>query len=316
MKRIILALLLLLPISASAQFNGCAAGFCAPKFTAATYQGPGDVIASGWIAWGSCDRVYSFAQASMATLLCDVVDATTGAAIGTLRGTASGFVDLSAYFAGSVTPATACAGGCRISKIYDALGGSGWVNATNSQRPVITFSALNGLPGLASTAAANTFLATSTTYTQALPYTWAAVVKRTANFTVKQYVMGPASTLNSGFGFAASASTAMVTGDNSNFNTLGSVTDNSFHFMMGTLGANCTIYADGVSNAIAGCAGQLAFSGQGLRFMRAVPGNSFDGIFMEGGFLPIDPSSSQRAALYSNVTSTNGYCPVNGCTLP
>jgi hypothetical protein len=33
MKRILLALLLLLPVSASAQFNGCSAGFCAPSGT-------------------------------------------------------------------------------------------------------------------------------------------------------------------------------------------------------------------------------------------------------------------------------------------
>lgn len=283
--------------------------------SAATYQGPGDIV-SGWLAWGSCARVYSFSQASTATSLCDLVDSSTGSAVGTLRGTSSGLVDLSAYFSGSVTPATACASGCRVSKMYDAIGGSGWTNATNSQRPVITFSALNGLPGLTGTAAANSFLATSTTYTQALPYTWVAVAKRTANFTTKQYVMGAGSVLNNGFGFDASASTAMVTGNNANFNTLGSVADSSFHVLMGTLGTNCTIYADGASNTIAGCVSQAAFSGQGLRVMRSGPGNSMDGVFMEGGFLPIDPNSTQRSNLYNNVTSTNAYCSVNGCTLP
>jgi hypothetical protein len=55
----------LLVSPAHAQFNGCPPGFCNPVVASgATYTGPGDVISSGWIAWGSCARVFKAASAS------------------------------------------------------------------------------------------------------------------------------------------------------------------------------------------------------------------------------------------------------------
>ena len=60
------------------------------------YQGPGDVV-SGATAWGSCARVYNASKASTSTSLCDLVAVTGGAVVCTLRGTASGFVDLAVF---------------------------------------------------------------------------------------------------------------------------------------------------------------------------------------------------------------------------
>src|ERR1700688_359277 len=86
--------------------------------------------------------------------MCDLVQGSSGAspgtAVGTLRATTAGTVDLSAYFAGSVTPAAACAaitGGCVVSNQYDQSGSSHPLAvAVVADMPALVFSGLNGLP--------------------------------------------------------------------------------------------------------------------------------------------------------------------------
>src|SRR5690348_15562028 len=103
---------------------------------ASSYQGPGDVV-SGWLAWGSCARVFTTAQASTSTNMCDLVATTGGAAVCTLRGSSTGFVDLAASYCAGTTPAAACAaasgGACRVSKVYNQVTGNAtgdWTQAT------------------------------------------------------------------------------------------------------------------------------------------------------------------------------------------
>src|SRR5450631_3562536 len=75
-----------------------------------SYIGPGNIAFNGSSAnvkaFWSCSRVVDVAHASTSTSLCDLVDnAAPTVVICTLRGTTSGFVDLTAYCPGSVTPA-------------------------------------------------------------------------------------------------------------------------------------------------------------------------------------------------------------------
>ena len=72
----------------------------------ASYVGPGD-ITNTYLAWGSCAFVYKNSLANTSTSMCDVVASTGGAAVCTLRGSASGAVDQTAYCPGSLTPAAA-----------------------------------------------------------------------------------------------------------------------------------------------------------------------------------------------------------------
>jgi hypothetical protein len=279
MKRLVLALAFCLALAGGAQAQGgMGPGPGMVHSTGSSYSGPGDVV-SGALAWGSCARVYNVSLASTSTSLCDLVDTSVGGtAICTLRGSSTGFVDLAgSYCTGSTTPAAACAaaagGACRVSKVYDQIGGtSGWINATNGQRPVLTFSAQNGLPGLTGTAAANTSLTTSSTFTQAQPWTLVAAAKRTANFTTSQSLMGSSGALNDCMSYTTSANTAGFTSDGS-----------AATITLGVFSANTS------------------------RIMRCAGGLSLDGVWLEGGLWPSGFDGTQRTNMNSNIHGASGY---------
>ena len=299
--------LLLAPIGAQAWWQSVAQ----QSVNVASYQGPGDIV-SGALIWGSCARVYNVSLASTSTSLCDLVDTSTGAvAVCTLRGSSTGFVDLAgSYCVGSLTPAAACAaaggGACRVSKVYDQIGGTaGWVNATNSQRPVLTFSALNGLPCGTGTGAANTSLTTAATFTQT-QWTWTSVAKRTSS--AQAGVIGASGGFNGYLGFTATANTAGLTSNNVTFVTLGSVTDSSFHALQGVAdpgGAGGVLAVDG--SEASGAIGVATMSSNTSRIMRLAAGASLPGDWCEGGLWPSLFDGTQRTNMNGNMHGTSGY---------
>lgn len=286
---------------------------------AATYKGPGDVVSSA-SAWGSCARVYNAALASTSTSLCDLVSSSAPTVtICTLRGSSTGFVDLSAYCTGGTqTPAALCAlqtgGVCNVQKVYDQTGNTtGWVQVTAASQPKITFSAINGLPGWTCTAAANSSLITSTTFgsggTVAItsPYTWVSVAERTANTGVLQALMGWTTNPNGYLGFNNAAATAIVTSDGANKVTLGSVADSAFHAMIGVINSSTTgvLGVDGTETT--GTTNTQVPANVTARICRFAGGNSLDGIMMEAGLWGSAISSGNRTSLNSNMHGINGY---------
>lgn len=229
-----------------------------------SYTGPGD--AQTFLVWGSVARVYNNAAASTSTSLADLVDsAAPTTVICTLRGTTAGTVDLvGTYCTGSVTPATKCAaatgGVCNVNKIYDGTGNtSGWTQTTGSKQPVLTFSAINGLPAMTFTSGNATIMGNATGVTQAQPYTVLGVAKRTANFTTVQEVV--ASTGNDvEFQFDSAVDSARVyAGVGVGYTAL--VTDNAFHVLQGTgNGVSGTMNADGLTQQV-GNSGANTLSG-------------------------------------------------------
>lgn len=161
-----------------------------PSAGAPGYSGPGD--SKAFIQWGSVARVYNGAAASTSTQMADLVQGPSGAspgtAVGTLRGSASGLVDLTGYFAGSVTPATACGlitGGCVVSKLYDQVGGFHWTQGTGSKRPTLTFSAVNSLPVMTFVQANSQTLVSSSLSSQSEPYVFEVVGRRPVDNSTK-----------------------------------------------------------------------------------------------------------------------------------
>lgn len=281
----------------------------AGKPSGAAYQGPGDIV-SGALIWGSCARVYNASLASTSTSLCDLVDTTAGStAVCTLRGSSTGFVDLTnTYCTGSLTPSAACAaasgGACRVSKVYDQIGGTGgWSNGTNSQRPVLTFSAQNGLPGLTGTAAANTSLTSAATITRAQPYTNVGVAKRTSNFTTQQAVIGSSGTLNNCLSFTSTANTGGWTNDGATTITT-TATDSSFNALQGVADTtpNAVVSIDG-SATTGNAGGTSGYSSNTSRIMRCAGGISMDGVFLEGGLWPSGFNNTQRGDMNTNIHS-------------
>ncbi len=272
--------------------------------SAAAYQGPGDVL-SGWLTWYSPARAYSAAFAATGGAIMDIVDG-SGANQTTINILATGFVDLVTLNAWIVLHGTA-----HVKTLYDQSGNSRNVtNATVSQMPTITQSALNGLPGLTGTAAANSNMTSTATFTRASPYSWAAVAKRTANNTTLQALIGSSGALNVSMGFHSTANTVYVDGSGSSKITLGSVTDNSFHAIQGVVnGASSIIAADGTEST--GSAGSTGFSTNTSRIMRFAGGSSMDGMWMEGGMYPgafTGGGGGQISSINSNAhDATSGY---------
>jgi hypothetical protein len=298
--------LALFPALVSAQLAG---GLMFPgpgtPVATATYQGPGDVV-SGATVWGSCARVYNAAAASTSTSLCDLVDATTGTvAIGTLRGSSSGQVDLTAYFTGLVTPATACAaaagGFCRVKKIYDQSGNSNhWIQATAANMPPLVFSAVNGLPGLSCTG--SPVIIPTPALTRAQPFSMSTVYKRTSGSTNVAAIGAQSGGII--MGSAAVASDAII-GAGTNV-VIASVPDNAFHAFQGALnGASGAYNIDG-TDVSSQSVGANSFSASTLRLC-SDGANYLVGQVMEGGMWPAAFTSGQRGNLNTNQHGSNGY---------
>lgn len=272
------------------------------------YQGPGDIV-SGATALGGCARVYTAALASTSTSLCDLVSsAAPTVVICTLRGSSTGFVDLTGtYCVGTITPATACAaavgGICNVSKVYDQTGnGNHWTNATAASQPTLQFSALGGLPGLKYASASGTVLSGST-LTIAQPFSISTVYERTSNFTTTSTILG----LSSGSTiFGSNSSTNSVVFSNGTSLTA-TASDSAFHALQGTAnGASSAIMVDGSDTT--GNAGVNSYTGGSSRFGRGSGGFTPDGIIMEAGIWPSAFSAGNRTSLNTNQhSSTSGY---------
>lgn len=275
------------------------------------YQGPGDIVGSA-TAWGSCARVYTAAQASTATSLCDLVDsAAPTTVICTLRGSSTGFVDLTGtYCTGSVTPATKCAAAtgavCNISKVYDQAGATGgWLQATAASQPTLTFSAINSLPGMTFVAVSNHSLATAGSVTLSQPFSVMGVYKRTSGTSVMTIVGATSNALVLGNGVGANTT---ILADPSNTSVSGPTSpDNAFHAYSGainTAGGALTINVDG--SEAAGTAGSGGIT-TALRIGRGNANFTPNGIIMEAGFWPVAFTSGNRTSLNSNMHGSSGY---------
>lgn len=298
------------PASAQLTMTGVGGGSAA---AASVYQGPGDVVSATPFFWGSCARVFKASLATTSTSLCDLSDPSAPTVvICTLRATSSGFVDLSAYCPGSVTPAAKCnaVGGniCLVAKIYDQVGtnplnvGAGGGIAL----PTLLFSALNGLPGITSAVAAGNSLASTSTVTIAQPFSMAAVYSRTGDFTTLGTINSAASN-NLVFGGAATASTATLH-DPSGAAITSAATDSAFHSLLGvvqTAGNSNRLIVD--SNAAAtGTAGSGGIS-TAIRLFRGNFCCNITATTMEAGFWSTAFSGGDETALTSNIHGTNGY---------
>jgi hypothetical protein len=305
---ILLAVLLGAIAPARAQMLLTGAGKPTPA-AAASYQGPGDIV-SGAQFYGACSRVYNLSGASTVTSLCDLVDsAAPTVVICTLRGTTSGLVDLSAYCAGSVTPSAKCTaatgGTCNVSKVYDQVGGNHWTNATAASQPKLTFSALNGLPGLTGTAASGTFLqAPALAANISNLFTLVSVHKKTGA-AASESALGVSGS-NALVGSGASANTVGLFG-NTGTGFTATATDGVFHSAIGVVN-NTSSVLNVDSTETTGTTDNAAIaSGNNSRILRGNGCCSMDGTVMEVILYASTMSPANRSALNSNVHGTNGY---------
>jgi hypothetical protein len=310
---IALAAIAVASVPASAQgFNGGGFNVGLGPFAsgAGSYQGPGDAV-GGAQAYGSCARVYNAAAASTSTSLCDLVDSAAPATvICTLRGTTSGFVDLTAY-CGGLTPSAKCAaatgGVCNVSQVYDQVGGNHWVNTTAATQPVLTFSALNGLPGLTGVAANGTVLtAPALVSGVAFPYVFVSVHQKTGSAASESAlgVYGAGSSIGSG----PSANTVGLYGATGvGFTVAATDGPGYYHSAIGLVNNTSSVLNVDGSETTGTTDLSGIGSGSNLRILRGNGVGSLDGTVMEVILYAATMGSSARSALNSNIHGANGF---------
>lgn len=254
--RALIALLLSLWLApAWAQLPMTGAGKGTPG-VAASYQGPGD-IKTGAVAFYSCARVYDLSKASTSTNLCDLVAVTGGAAVCTLRGSSTGFVDLAGTYCSGTDPASACAaasgGSCVVSKVYNQIGGTNCVGSTDcsllqsthANRPALTFNSLNSLPCMTFDGSNDALTASAALSATAQPFNFITLAKRTGNFTSFQIPFG-SSDVVADIIWSSSANNIEIR--SSSAITPTSATDNLWHSLIGVFnGASSIFTVDGSS---------------------------------------------------------------------
>lgn len=313
MKRLGLILALCLSLIASAHSQGgMGPGPGTVHSTGGTFTGPGDVV-SGALVWGSCARVYQASLASTSTSLCDLVAITGGAVVCTLRGSSTGFVDLSASYCAGTTPSAACAaasgGSCKVTKVYDqTTNGHHFTQGTLANMPGLAFSSLNGLPGMTFTSAASSFMNTAS-FSSAAPVSATFVAQRSANPTTRQDLM-----TDGGFGFYLAydaAATAMYANNGSAISSNLSTpapSENAFHALQYIMnGASSWLYADGVTGATQNVGGNNGFN-TGL-YLSSQGGfiTYLDGTIMEAGVWATSFSAGNSSGINSNQHGASGY---------
>lgn len=278
-----------------------------PAPSVATYQGPGDVFTTSPYAWYSCARVFTAAQANTSTLMCDLVASTGGAAVCTLRGSSTGFVDLTAYCPGSLTPSAACAaasgGSCKISKMYDLTNSTrDALQPTSANQPPVAFSSTpaSTLPSV-QCSGGTVNLTTASTFTQATMF-GSGVFIRTSGTALGGAIGANGSLLL--LGTAATANNFLMTNSGS---ITAAATDNSWHAAVSVLnGASSVVRVDGGSDQTGSVSGGLV--GEAIRLCRASASPLVGNIAEIGIWATTSVTGTDRTNVIANQrSSTNGY---------
>jgi hypothetical protein len=272
-----------------------------------SYVGPGDVV-TGAHSWGSCARVYTTAQASTSTSLCDLVDsATPTVTLCTLRGSATGFADLTAYCPGSITPSAICAaatgGVCNIKQIYDQSGNSRhFTQTTAANQPTLVFSAIDGKP--AWTCNGSSTRIETPTFIQAQPFTMLMAWNRTTGTAVGGIGTGSGG-VTMGNPAVASQARLIAGGTAANFTGF---TDAAWNGLIAAFNGASTQYKlnNGSVTTPGASIGTTGFVTQSFRLCTD-GGNFINGRMAEAGMWPSALNATQIGNLYTNQNGTSGY---------
>lgn len=264
---------------------------------AAGFSGPGDVQ-SGALAWYSASRCYSAAYANGTNKAVKFRRASDSATMDIVCLT-SGFVD-------SVSAATFCnATSCFINTLYDQSGNSlDCSQATAGLQMPFAFSVV-GTIGMANPSrSVGEFCSNGTGITQAQPFVFSYVAKRTGDTSLRSIVVCSGVVQA---GFNNSADTVYVYANGSGLPSVSAV-DNAFHAVQNVFNnASSDIYVDGGANVsdigtTNGLSGQFAIGGD------TCGSNSATGYIAEVGVWAGAWNSTQKGNMNSNQHSaTNGY---------
>lgn len=300
MKRMLLIAMFTfaLCVPASAQFNGCPAGFCAPKSTVVVgYQGLGDITPGATVYYGT--RGYNAAYSAKAIQVClpaDVAcnDATISSGNLVLNAAQStcnnSTVICTAKFIYDQI-GTACSGPCDITQnteanrykvVFNAVGTWTCLSATSSQLYSPSVSAIS--PSLSQ------------------PFTYVVTAERITG-TATQGVFGD-STSGGSIGFGSVANTGQIYAGGGGAPNVPSINDNTFHALQSLVqGATTQFYADGaLTNPVSSNPGTSAFAGS-VRIGSDAFANRLGGVFCEAALY----SGDQSAGFFNRNSNIHTY---------
>lgn len=261
---------------------------------ASSYEGPGDIVTSGFVAWGGL-KAFKASYATGSNPALDLHNDSTGNFDSTINILSDGSLDVDA------ATAAAGRGATKIGKLYDQTGNAKhWVQNTNGDRPVL---ALTGGPNNSYTIVCNSVgmlpMASGTTITAAQPFFYTAVVVADVGITGNQMIMGkkeaaPANYLSyrSGDGFALAAGGAEI--------TVAGTEGTWYHVVAMGSGASSSLWVDTTNQT--GNAGSTGYSAEALDWGGNSDAIFFDGKISEAGIWTGDVTSSQ-ADLNTNAHS-------------
>lgn len=295
--------------SAHAQLSLTGAGLGVPGGGGGGYQGPGDLgITNATLAdFYNCGRVAKASLANTGTSLCDLIATTGGAAVGTLRASATGFVDLSAYFSGGVTPAAACAaasgGSCQVSKRYDQIGSLPEANGTTA--PSLVFAALNGLPCSKNPTGGAGIQFKTGNFTQALPFVQVGLAERTTNNGTISRIMDSTANLAPTISFTPTTNGIEMSAGTAISHTAAGY-DGAFHAIIGDFDLNANadsaLVIDG-SAVVTGATGSTGYSANGIQELADGGGSGLEGYSCESEFWTGFMNSTDYGKLNTNIHS-------------
>ena len=271
--------------------------------TAVAYVGPGDIV-SGASAWVSPARAYSAAFAAGGTAIMDLLDQ-AGANPITISILSTGFANLAAIAAWVTANSVST---IKVTKLYDQTGNTKhFTNATLGTMPVLTLSALNGLPGITSLNASGTVL-TSPALT-ITDLTMVAVFARTGNLAAINSFLANQNVATF-IGSGATGNTSAM--DNGTTVVTQAATDSVFHSVIGVLssvGGASAMNTDG-TEITAQSPGTSGFSApNNARLCRSNTASSVSGTIMEAGIWPalFTTGAGQTSLMNANMHGSNGY---------
>lgn len=264
-----------------------------------SYTGPGDVVsgALGW--WGL--RAYSLASIGSNAVRLRETGGSTEQDFATVAGGGLNLAAIAAFKG---------ANNVFITKLYDQTGnGNDLVQATAIRQPQFLAGTLGTLPAIRYIVANPSALVTSTTFTQAQPFTWITVAQRSGGFSTIANIMsaGPTSAdqwgpYNAPNGWFLDTAAALM-----NYSP---VSDSAFHGLaVVPNGASTLIGVDGslltppFSPGTTGLSADNLYTGTYIDDIN----NPFDGYSTEIGFWGSGFTSGQIASMSTNQHTYWGF---------
>lgn len=307
MRRTLLAVAALLACLPAYAGSLTLLGAGGPTVAAASYTGPGDVVASALTWWGL--RAYSAATVSTAAAnICNAADANCA----DVNSLANGNFDV-ATATGAPLNCGGAGGTCTVKTLYNkgSCGAScDLTQSTIASRPTLVLSCLGSLPCMATSGTQQ--LVSASAVTQSQPYTSVSIAETTnAGTSGSLFTWGNAGNSDGGAIYLAPSAGNPQLYCGSALHSAGTAVINTWYALEGVCnGGSSLLYVDGSTSGlgVTGSAGNTALASSGFfRMANDAFSDLAIGRYVEGGYWAGAFSGGQSSSMSSNVHGYWGF---------